>query len=73
MAGHPRRTGAFGADAYDHEFEAIEWGDRDRVELVRSNAAILRRVFAENDVDYSDASFTFRDVTIEPKPTGLIA
>jgi alkanesulfonate monooxygenase SsuD/methylene tetrahydromethanopterin reductase-like flavin-dependent oxidoreductase (luciferase family) len=66
----PRVILGFGAGTFDHEFEAIEWGDRDRVELVRSNAEILRRVFTENDVDYSDANFTFRDVTIEPKPVG---
>jgi alkanesulfonate monooxygenase SsuD/methylene tetrahydromethanopterin reductase-like flavin-dependent oxidoreductase (luciferase family) len=66
----PRLILGFGAGTFDHEFEAVEWGDRDRVELVRSNAEILRRVFTENDVDYSDANFTFRDVTIEPKPLG---
>jgi alkanesulfonate monooxygenase SsuD/methylene tetrahydromethanopterin reductase-like flavin-dependent oxidoreductase (luciferase family) len=64
----PRLILGFGAGTFDHEFEAIEWGDRDRVELVRSNAEILRRVFTENNVDYSDANFTFNDVTIEPKP-----
>jgi alkanesulfonate monooxygenase SsuD/methylene tetrahydromethanopterin reductase-like flavin-dependent oxidoreductase (luciferase family) len=66
----PRLILGFGAGTFDHEFEAIEWGDRDRVELVRSNAEILRRVFTENDVDYSDDNFTFRDVSIEPKPVG---
>lgn len=66
----PRLILGFGAGTFDHEFEAIEWGDRDRVELVRSNAEILRRVFTENDVDFSDANFHFTDVTIEPKPVG---
>lgn len=37
----PRLILGFGAGTFDHEFEAIEWGDRDRVELVRSNAEIL--------------------------------
>jgi alkanesulfonate monooxygenase SsuD/methylene tetrahydromethanopterin reductase-like flavin-dependent oxidoreductase (luciferase family) len=66
----PRLILGFGAGTFDHEFEAIEWGDRDRVELVRSNAEILKRVFTENAVDYQDANFTFSDVTIEPKPVG---
>ena len=66
----PRLILGFGAGTFDHEFAAIEWGDRDRVELVRSNAEILRRVFTENNVDYSDGNFTFNDVTIEPKPAG---
>jgi alkanesulfonate monooxygenase SsuD/methylene tetrahydromethanopterin reductase-like flavin-dependent oxidoreductase (luciferase family) len=66
----PRLILGFGAGTFDHEFEAIEWGDRDRVELVRSNAEILRRVFTENNVDYTDDNFTFNDITIEPKPVG---
>lgn len=66
----PRLILGFGAGNFDHEFDAIEWGDRDRVDLVRSNAHILRRVFAENDVDYSDDNFSFSNVTIEPKPVG---
>ncbi|MGH3222079.1 MAG: LLM class flavin-dependent oxidoreductase [Streptosporangiaceae bacterium] len=66
----PRLILGFGAGTFDHEFEAVGWGDRDRVQLVRSNAEILRRVFTENGVDYSDANFTFRNVTIEPKPAG---
>lgn len=66
----PRLILGFGAGTFDHEFEAIGWGGRDRVELVRSNAAILRRVFTGNEVSYSDENFTFRDVTIEPKPVG---
>lgn len=66
----PRLILGFGAGTFDHEFEAIEWGDRDRVELVRSNAEILRRVFTENEVDYTDDNFTFQDVSIEPKPVG---
>jgi alkanesulfonate monooxygenase SsuD/methylene tetrahydromethanopterin reductase-like flavin-dependent oxidoreductase (luciferase family) len=66
----PRLILGFGAGTFDHEFEAIGWGDRDRVELVRSNAEILRKVFTENDVEFSDANFSFRDVSIEPKPVG---
>lgn len=66
----PRLILGFGAGTFDHEFEAIGWGDLDRVEMVRSNAEILRRVFTENDVTYSDDIFSFKDVTIEPKPVG---
>jgi alkanesulfonate monooxygenase SsuD/methylene tetrahydromethanopterin reductase-like flavin-dependent oxidoreductase (luciferase family) len=66
----PRLVLGFGAGTFDHEFEAIGWGDRDRVELVRSNAEVLRRVFTENDVDYQDDNFSFHNVSIEPKPVG---
>ncbi len=66
----PRLILGFGAGTYDHEFDAIGWGDRDRVAMVRSNANILRKVFAENDVSYADEFFSFESVTIEPKPIG---
>lgn len=66
----PRLILGFGAGTFDHEFEAIGWGDLDRVEMVRSNAEILRRVFTENDVSYDDGIFKFDNVTIEPKPVG---
>jgi alkanesulfonate monooxygenase SsuD/methylene tetrahydromethanopterin reductase-like flavin-dependent oxidoreductase (luciferase family) len=66
----PRLILGFGAGTFDHEFDAIQWGGRDRVEMVRSNAEILKRVFTENDVTYSDDQFSFENVTIEPKPVG---
>lgn len=66
----PRLILGFGAGTFDHEFDAVGWGDRDRVELVRSNAEIFKRVFVENGVDYHDDNFSFADVTIEPKPLG---
>ncbi|MDT7652311.1 MAG: hypothetical protein QOI36_3717 [Pseudonocardiales bacterium] len=66
----PRLILGFGAGTFDHEFDAIQWSGRDRVEMVRSNAEILKRVFTENDVTYSDDQFSFENVTIEPKPVG---
>ncbi|KQM80969.1 LLM class flavin-dependent oxidoreductase [Agromyces sp. Leaf222] len=66
----PRLILGFGAGTFDHEFDAIGWGDLDRVEMVRSNAEILKRVFTENDVTYDDGIFSFENVTIEPKPVG---
>lgn len=66
----PRLILGFGAGTFDHEFDAIGWGDKDRVEMVRSNAEILKRVFTENDVTYDDGIFSFENVTIEPKPVG---
>jgi alkanesulfonate monooxygenase SsuD/methylene tetrahydromethanopterin reductase-like flavin-dependent oxidoreductase (luciferase family) len=66
----PRLILGFGAGTFDHEFDAIGWGDKDRVEMVRSNAKIFERVFTENNVTYSDDIFSFNDITIEPKPVG---
>ncbi|MGN6244048.1 MAG: LLM class flavin-dependent oxidoreductase [Motilibacteraceae bacterium] len=70
LLGPDRLILGFGAGTFDHEFEAIGWGEYDRVEMVRSNAEILRRVFTENEVSYSDDIFSFEDVSIEPKPLG---
>ena len=66
----PRLILGFGAGTFDHEFDAVGMAGLDRVELVRSNAEIFRRVMVENDVAYSDDFFSFTDVTIEPKPVG---
>lgn len=64
----PRLILGFGAGTYDHEFDAVGMGHQDRVELVRHNVDILRRVMAENNVTYQSEYFSFSDVTIEPKP-----
>ncbi len=66
----PRLILGFGAGTFDHEFDAIGMTGADRVELVRSNAEILRRVMTENDVSYKDDYYQFSDITIEPKPVG---
>ena len=70
LLGPDRLILGFGAGTFDHEFEAIGWGHYDRVEMVRSNAEILRRVFTENDVTYADDIFSFENITVEPKPQG---
>lgn len=66
----PRLILGFGSGTYDHEFDVVGMGHLDRVELVRHNVAILRRIMAENDVTYQSEYFSFNDVTIEPKPVG---
>ncbi len=66
----PRLILGFGAGTFDHEFEAIGMGGADRVELVRSNAEIFKKVFVENDVSYKDDYYEFQNVTVEPKPVG---
>jgi alkanesulfonate monooxygenase SsuD/methylene tetrahydromethanopterin reductase-like flavin-dependent oxidoreductase (luciferase family) len=66
----PRVILGYGAGTFDHEFDAVGMSGADRVELVRSNAEILRRVMTEDEVSYKDDYFEFSDVTIEPKPIG---
>jgi len=62
----------FGAGTFDHEFELVGMGDLDRVELVRSNAEILKRLFTEDGVTYSDDVYSFENISIDPKPRGPI-
>lgn len=62
----------FGAGRSDHEFEAVGMAGINRVELVESNARILKRLFTENRVTYEDDHYTLRDVTVEPKPGATI-
>jgi alkanesulfonate monooxygenase SsuD/methylene tetrahydromethanopterin reductase-like flavin-dependent oxidoreductase (luciferase family) len=57
-----------GAGTFDHEFDVVGQGGLPRVELVKSNANILRRLFTEDDVSYTDDFYRFEHVTIEPKP-----
>lgn len=57
-----------GAGTFDHEFDVIGMGGVPRVDLVKSNALILQRLFAEDDVTYEDAYYSFKNVTITPKP-----
>ena len=68
----PRVILGFGAGTYDHEFEAIGLGHANRVELVRANALILRKVLNEDKVSYKDDIYDFQDITVEPKPTGPV-
>lgn len=63
-----RVTLGFGAGTFDHEFEVVDMGDLDRVELVKSNAQILRQLFAEDDVTYKDDVYSFDNISIDPKP-----
>ena len=62
----------FGASTFDHEFEAIGMGGILRPELIESNARILKLVFSENNVSYKDDNYSFKNVSIEPKPTGPV-
>ena len=68
----PRLIIGFGAGSFDHEFEAIGMGGILRPELVESNARIFNLIFSENNVSYKDDNYSFKNVSIEPKPTGPV-
>lgn len=68
----PRIIAGWGAGTFDHEFEAVGMGGIFRPELVESNARISELVFSQDDVTYSDDHFSFKDVSLYPKPAGRI-
>jgi alkanesulfonate monooxygenase SsuD/methylene tetrahydromethanopterin reductase-like flavin-dependent oxidoreductase (luciferase family) len=68
----PRVIVGFGAGTFDHEFEAIGISGIYRPELVESNARILARLFTEDGVNYEDAHYVLKEITVEPKPSGPV-
>jgi len=67
-----RIIAGWGAGTFDHEFDAVGMGGIFRPELVESNARIFEKVWAEDDVTFSDDHFSFENVNLYPKPTGKI-
>lgn len=68
----PRFIIGFGAGTFDHEFDAIGMGGIPRPELVESNANIFKCVFTEKSASYEDDVYSFKNVSLEPKPTGPV-
>lgn len=66
----PRVIFGMGAGTFDKEFEAVGMSGIFRPDLVKSQAHILRKVWTESNVTYSDDFYEFEDITIEPKPVG---
>ena len=58
----------WGAGTFDNEFKVIGWDNYDRVEMVRSNAEILRKLLTQDNVSHTDQFFSFENVTIQPRP-----
>jgi probable F420-dependent oxidoreductase len=68
----PRVIVGMGAGTFQHEFDAVglTGAMEERWKRVESYAHILRKVWTESGVTYDDGLYSFRDVTIEPKPIG---
>ncbi|WP_205528357.1 LLM class flavin-dependent oxidoreductase [Desertimonas flava] len=72
LIGEDRLVIGFGAGTFDHEFDVVGMGDANRVDLVRSNAEILRLLATQDDVTYKDEYYNFTNVTVAPKPASPI-
>jgi alkanesulfonate monooxygenase SsuD/methylene tetrahydromethanopterin reductase-like flavin-dependent oxidoreductase (luciferase family) len=72
LMGSARLILGMGAGTFQREFDVIGMTGslEERWRRVGSYARILRRVWSENNVSYEDELYSFRDVTIEPKPIG---
>lgn len=66
----PRLIIGLGSGNFDHEFDAVGLGGVPRPELVERNVHIMRKMWTESTVDWSDDVFDFAGATIEPRPTG---
>jgi alkanesulfonate monooxygenase SsuD/methylene tetrahydromethanopterin reductase-like flavin-dependent oxidoreductase (luciferase family) len=68
----PRVIIGMGAGTFQHEFDAVGLTGpmEERWKRVESYARILKQVATENNVSYDDGLYSFKDITIEPKPVG---
>jgi len=57
-----------GAGTFDHEFEVIAQGNEDRVQMMKEQVLIARRLWAGETVEWSSERYTFTDVDLKPQP-----
>lgn len=63
-----RVIAGFGAGNFKVEFDAIGIPFDKRPTVVKENVEIFRKVWKEDDVSYDGEIFSFKNVTINPKP-----
>lgn len=66
----PRMILGMGGGTFDHEFEAVGLGGVFRPDLVETHGHLLPRLWTEDGVSHEDDVYSFKDVSIEPKPLG---
>jgi alkanesulfonate monooxygenase SsuD/methylene tetrahydromethanopterin reductase-like flavin-dependent oxidoreductase (luciferase family) len=57
-----------GAGTFDHEFEVIGQGDEDRVQMMKEQVLIARRLWTGETVDWHGPRYDFTDVDLKPRP-----
>ncbi len=57
-----------GAGTFDHEFEVIGQGGEDRVEMMKEQVLIARRLWAGETVEWDSPRYKLRDVDLKPQP-----
>ena len=57
-----------GAGTFDHEFEVIGQGTEDRVQMMKEQVLIARRLWSGETIEWSSPRYTFSDVDLKPPP-----
>ena len=57
-----------GAGTFDHEFAVIGQADEDRVQMMREQVLIARRLWSGETIEWKSDRYTFDDVDLKPQP-----
>ncbi|HYK98690.1 MAG TPA: LLM class flavin-dependent oxidoreductase [Candidatus Acidoferrales bacterium] len=57
-----------GAGTFDHEFEVIGQGTEDRVQMMKEQVLIARKLWAGETVEWKSDRYSFSDVDLKPQP-----
>lgn len=72
IAGPGRLLVGMGLGAWQHEFDALGLGDRDRKTMLAEQIDILRRLWSGGPLDHDGAYYRFTGVEIHPRPVGHV-
>ncbi|TMF82453.1 MAG: LLM class flavin-dependent oxidoreductase [Chloroflexi bacterium] len=57
-----------GAGTFDHEFEVIGQGAEDRVQMMKEQVLIARRLWSGETIEWQSERYKFSDVDLKPRP-----
>ncbi|TMB62632.1 MAG: LLM class flavin-dependent oxidoreductase [Chloroflexi bacterium] len=57
-----------GAGTFDHEFAVIGQADEDRVQMMKEQVLIARRLWNGETIEWNSERYTFTDVDLKPQP-----
>lgn len=57
-----------GAGTFDHEFAVIGQADEDRVQMMREQVLIARRLWSGETIEWNSDRYKFDDVDLKPQP-----
>lgn len=62
-----------GAGTFDHEFAVIGQGAEDRVEMMKEQVLIARRLWSGETIEWHSPRYDFADVDLKPQPLHPVA